>query len=98
MTWPVWRRTKSGLARLRVPDAEVRCHLVGVDAVGAAGEQQQRLAVAVRARHREEQAVGDRADLAAEGVGGQLGGVHRVGEHDDPAGPAASFELGAEPA
>ena len=49
-----------------------------------------------RRRHREEQAVGDRADLAAERVGGELGGVHRVGQHDDPAGAATGLELGPE--
>ena len=49
---------------------------LGVDAVRAAGHHQQRLAVAV-----EHQAVGDRADLAAELLGGRDSGL-RVGVED----------------
>ena len=48
MTWPVWRRTKSGLARFSAAMPSVGRDLVGVHAVRAAGEQQQRLAVALR--------------------------------------------------
>jgi hypothetical protein len=68
------------------PGADQRRHRAGVDAVGAAGEDQQRCAVGV-----EDQAVGDRADLAAERAGGRGRGRHGLVETADvgvhPGGP-----------
>ena len=80
ITWPVCSRTNSG-GRFERREADGGRDLGGVDAVGARGEDQDRRAVGV-----EEQAVGDRADLAAERLGGQCRRVHGVGENDDLAG------------
>jgi hypothetical protein len=65
--------------------------LGGVHPVRAAGEDEHRAAPGV-----EEQAVRDGADLAAERLGGERRGVHRVGEDDDAAGAAGLLPGAAE--
>ena len=85
MTWPVCVAHELRLRPVQRADADRGSHLAGVDAVGAGGEDQYRLPAGV-----EQQAVGDRADLAAERLGRQRGGVDRVGEDDDAAGPPAA--------
>ena len=84
MTWPVCSAYELGVGALEPADADALGGGRGVDAVGARGEDQDRLAAGV-----EEQAVGDRADLAAERRGGECGGVDAVGQDDHVTGAAA---------
>ena len=65
--------------------------LVGVDPVTTAGEHEHGRPGGV-----EEQAVGDRPDLAAERLRGELGRVDRRGQDDDPPGPAGLGHRRAE--
>ena len=72
--------------------ADVGCDLARGHSVGAAGEDQDRTVIAS-----EEQAVGDRADLAAKGLRGQRSSVDRF-RHDDDSTRAAGGKPGrAEP-
>ena len=89
------RADEVGGGALQRADAELGGDLGGVDTVRPTGEQQQRL-VALLVRHREQQAVGDGADLATERVRGELRGVHGVGEYDDPPRSSAGGQLRAE--
>ena len=84
MTCPVCRRTNSGVARSSAGDADARRRPGGVDAVRAGGQDEDRDAAGV-----EDQAVGDRADLAAERLGGECGGVDRIGQDDHVTGASA---------
>ena len=92
MTWPVCSRTNSGVGPLELAHTEVGGDLGGVDAVGARRQNEHRRAVGV-----EEQAVGDRTDLAAQRLGRECRGVHRVGQDDDLTGAAAARVVVAEP-
>ena len=78
ITWPVCSRTNSGLARASRPAPIVAAVSRGVDPVRPGGQDQDRCAMVV-----EDEAVGDRADLAAEGLGGEGGRVDGLGQDDD---------------
>ena len=93
ITCPVCSRTNSGEARRSFVTPTLAAVLRGVHPVRSRGEDQHRRAVGV-----EEQAVGDRSDLAAERFGSECGGVDGIGQNDDLASSAASCVLGAEPA
>ena len=98
---PDGRNTTDGLARVGPdevrrgalqPNAVVGADLRQIDAVGTAGHDQPRLA-GVRG---EDQRVGDRADLAAELVGGGLGRRRGSLEDPDPPGHAGRLEHGVD--
>lgn len=71
----------------------------GVDPMGARGEHQQGTppVVGLAVGHREDQRVGDLADLDAELLGGLGGGPRVVGQHPDLAGGAEGRERLAHP-
>ncbi len=92
ITWPVCSRTNSGLARFS-PGTPIRA---AVASVSTRCEPEVRISTGEPVGV-EEQAVGDRADLAAERLGGQCGGVDRVGQNDDLTGPAEPRVRLAEP-